>query len=241
MYRIDNSSAVLTLDPPTAPGVQPNSFFTGGNPATGIEATIVEAEWLNMLQEEVGYVVTNAGIVLAKSDRTQLDQAIRRLISANALGFTPVQQGGGANQLTNKIYLGWDGGSIRAQVDSTDEGPLVLVSNYSRSEGSVSNPGGPPANWTRRQPDGYIEQGGFLDINPGVLNEIHAFNTPFARLIYQCTIQMETDASPSTTTGGIFICAAGLVSGYSSLTNFAVTNTNPAGAAQGCFWYASGY
>jgi hypothetical protein len=39
-----------------------------------------------------------------------------------------VQQGGGASQLTNKIYLGWDGAALRLQVDTTDEGEIALRS-----------------------------------------------------------------------------------------------------------------
>jgi len=43
----------------------------------------------------------------------------------NALGFTPVQQGGGAAQGTNKIYIGWGPVSaLRAQVDGTDLGNI---------------------------------------------------------------------------------------------------------------------
>ena len=39
------------------------------------------------------------------------------------LGYQPVQQGGGANQSNNKIYIGWDGaGKLRLQVDTTDFG-----------------------------------------------------------------------------------------------------------------------
>jgi len=34
--------------------------------------------------------------------------------------FTPVQQGGGAGQLGNKVYIGWGGSDLRLQVDSTD-------------------------------------------------------------------------------------------------------------------------
>ena len=36
------------------------------------------------------------------------------------LGFTPVQQGGGTSQLTNKLYMGWDGSGLRLQIDATD-------------------------------------------------------------------------------------------------------------------------
>lgn len=61
----------------------------------------------------------------------------------NALGFTPVQQGGGAYQGTNKIYLGWDGGALRCQVDSTDLGQIITnvngqtTANYAHSAGQA--------------------------------------------------------------------------------------------------------
>ena len=40
------------------------------------------------------------------------------------LGFTPVQQGGGTNQLTNKVYIGWTGSQLTAQVDTTSMGAI---------------------------------------------------------------------------------------------------------------------
>lgn len=40
-----------------------------------------------------------------------------------ALGFNPIQQGGGTSQLTNKIYIGWSASNqLRVQVDVTDFG-----------------------------------------------------------------------------------------------------------------------
>jgi len=39
-----------------------------------------------------------------------------------ALGFTPVQQGGGVNQFGNKLYLGWSGNNLLLQVDATNFG-----------------------------------------------------------------------------------------------------------------------
>jgi hypothetical protein len=46
------------------------------------------------------------------------------------LGFTPVQQGGGVGQLDNKIFLGWDGGGLRLQVDNNSGfGRLALQSD----------------------------------------------------------------------------------------------------------------
>lgn len=46
-----------------------------------------------------------------------------------ALGFTPVQQGGGSGQRTNKVYIGWSGSRLKAQVDVTDLGNLVFDGN----------------------------------------------------------------------------------------------------------------
>jgi hypothetical protein len=40
--------------------------------------------------------------------------------AATVGGFTPVQQGGGGGQGTNKVYIGWLGSSLGVQVDSTD-------------------------------------------------------------------------------------------------------------------------
>jgi hypothetical protein len=51
-----------------------------------------------------------------------------------ALGFTPVQQGGGISQGLNKVYLGSDignNGRLRAQVDLTDIGRLTMASDFS--------------------------------------------------------------------------------------------------------------
>ncbi len=46
-----------------------------------------------------------------------------------ALGYTPVQQGGGTGQQANKLYMGWGTNSrIKVQVDTTDQGNLVTDS-----------------------------------------------------------------------------------------------------------------
>lgn len=50
------------------------------------------------------------------------------------LGFTPVQQGGGANQLTNKVKIGWGTDSrLRVTVDSTDLGYFWTSNNLNPS------------------------------------------------------------------------------------------------------------
>jgi hypothetical protein len=51
MYRIDNDTVVPTLPAPGPPGIQ--GFYSDGNETTGTPATIVDAWWLNMIQEEI--------------------------------------------------------------------------------------------------------------------------------------------------------------------------------------------
>jgi hypothetical protein len=80
MYRIDNSTSSDVLDPPTAIG-KAAGYFSGGNPGTATPATIVDAEWLNMIQEEGANLVLAAGLALDKSDRTQWTQAVAALLA----------------------------------------------------------------------------------------------------------------------------------------------------------------
>lgn len=69
MFRIDSPGATVT------------NLFTEGNPALGIPATEVSADWLNdTVQEELCNVVENAGLTLSKVDNTQLWQALLALL-----------------------------------------------------------------------------------------------------------------------------------------------------------------
>ena len=60
-----------------------------------------------------------------------------------SLGFTPVQQGGGAGQGTNKVALGWakDGSGLKCQIDATDEGYISFRGDqyFVPFSGSTSN------------------------------------------------------------------------------------------------------
>lgn len=76
MYRIDNSTAATTLPTPEAVGPNPNGYFTNGNPAGGVAATVVDGDWLNALQEELAGAVTASGRVLSKTNNGQLAEAI---------------------------------------------------------------------------------------------------------------------------------------------------------------------
>lgn len=64
---------------------------------------------------------------------TDADTARINLGAQASLGFTPIQQGGGKNQGTNKVYIGWTGNSLDVQVDNVNLGS-ILTSGKAISE-----------------------------------------------------------------------------------------------------------
>ncbi len=68
-----------------------------------------------------------------------------------ALGFTPVQQGGGTGQGTNKVYLGWSGSQLSLQVDSTNFGatwPIGISGNAATATSATSAASATAVPWT---------------------------------------------------------------------------------------------
>ena len=53
------------------------------------------------------------------------------------LGFTPVQQGGGALQGSDKVYIGWDGTNPRMTINATDLGKMAMFGDFSRTSSST--------------------------------------------------------------------------------------------------------
>ncbi|WP_168794685.1 hypothetical protein [Paraburkholderia aromaticivorans] len=84
MYQIDGSTAATSKPASTALGTV--GYFTDGNPATGVPATIVPAEFFNSVMLELMNAITGAGLPLSKSTTNQLYTAIQT-----------IAQGGGAN------------------------------------------------------------------------------------------------------------------------------------------------
>src|SRR6187402_2011916 len=74
MFRIDNTTVAGTLPAPTPVGTP--GYFTDGSAAGGIPATIVSAEFLNMIQEELANAVIGAGLTLSKTSFNQLSTAM---------------------------------------------------------------------------------------------------------------------------------------------------------------------
>lgn len=84
MHRIDGSTAT------------PEGLFTEGSPTGGVPATVVRADWLNDLQENVAKAIENAGITLVKGDYQQLSQAISAL-GAGTRGVRYISSPGSSN------------------------------------------------------------------------------------------------------------------------------------------------
>lgn len=79
MFRIDSQGAVNAPDATEAVG-SIVGYFTEGNPQTATPATVVSADWLNTVQEELIGVVVAAGLTPDKDDRTQVLQALNAII-----------------------------------------------------------------------------------------------------------------------------------------------------------------
>lgn len=84
MFRIDHVTADASLPTPEALGTE--GYFKKGNPATATPATVVTADWANAVQEEIMFVIEEAGLASDKTDNTLLKQAIDALIAAAVSG-----------------------------------------------------------------------------------------------------------------------------------------------------------
>lgn len=91
MYQIDAPGAATSLPTPAPAGTP--GFFTGGDPATGTPATILDQDWFNAVMMELINVVEAAGLTPTKGTNTQLLQALRALcLPQTAVSCFSVQQ-----------------------------------------------------------------------------------------------------------------------------------------------------
>jgi len=77
LHRIDSSGAAVALPTPAAAGTP--GYWTGGNPASGIPATILDQDWLNSVQEELLAILTAGGVTPSKTTRNQVLTALQAL------------------------------------------------------------------------------------------------------------------------------------------------------------------
>lgn len=78
MYRTDVPTAVQSLPAPSTPGTP--GYFTGGEPGA-TAPTVVDADWLNTIQEELIAPVLAAGIAPSKATRSQVLAALKLMFS----------------------------------------------------------------------------------------------------------------------------------------------------------------
>lgn len=82
MFRTDQATAVTALPVPAAVGTP--GYFTGGNPATGQAATILDADWLNMVQEELMAFLTVAALAPSKTEHGQVLAAVQQMFASTS-------------------------------------------------------------------------------------------------------------------------------------------------------------
>ena len=81
MFQTDQATAVSSLPTPAAAGTE--GYFTGGNPGAGTPATVVDADFLNMLMMEAVNVATASGNALSKTTYNQMITAIKQIYQEN--------------------------------------------------------------------------------------------------------------------------------------------------------------
>jgi hypothetical protein len=146
LHRIDVPSAAASLPAPSAYGTP--GYFQEGNPLTGVDATIVDEDWANAIQEELVAIVLAAGLSLDKANRGQVLAAIRSLI-ATSHGLTAYSAtgnftvptgisvvdvelwGGGAGSFTSygtkRSGGGGAGAYVRRRVTGLTPGQVIVV------------------------------------------------------------------------------------------------------------------
>ena len=77
MNRVDTPTAVISVPAQDAPGTP--GFFTKGNPAIGLAATVPGQDWFNEVQEELLAIILAAGLTPNKADTDQVLEAINIL------------------------------------------------------------------------------------------------------------------------------------------------------------------
>lgn len=109
MHRVDHPTAT------------PDNLFTDGDPGLGIAPTVVPADSMNALQEEIANVIEGAGIGLQKGNNSQL---------AEVIGIRPL------NYLTNGDFALWQRDPDRSISLLHSDGEVYACDRWRFSAGS---------------------------------------------------------------------------------------------------------
>ena len=105
MYQIDVASALPELPASTAAGAP--GFFGDGDPVGGQAATVLPAEFMNMLMMELLNILSAASLAPSKSNHTQLLTALETIFE---IDFSELANGYLFHRLTG-FKLQWGSGS----------------------------------------------------------------------------------------------------------------------------------
>ena len=102
MHRIDTSTAQVDKF-----GKGKNGF-TSGNPQTGEPPTALSAEFFDSIQEEISLLIETAGLVLDKSQNSQLLSALTKLSLSRQFPFADIKADGKSAVTAALANLGLD-------------------------------------------------------------------------------------------------------------------------------------
>ena len=100
MHRIDTPTAQVDKF-----GAGKNGF-TRGNPQTGVQATALDDDYFDAVQEEIVGVIEGAGIALNKANRTQLFTALKKLFLQSGNNLSEIKAAGPAAVAQTLLNLG---------------------------------------------------------------------------------------------------------------------------------------
>lgn len=100
MHRIDTPTAQVDKF-----GAGKNGF-TRGNPQTGVQATALDDDYFDAVQEEIVGVIEGAGIALNKANRTQLFTALKKLFLQSGNNLSEIKAAGAAAMAATLVNIG---------------------------------------------------------------------------------------------------------------------------------------
>lgn len=122
MHKIDTNTAV-------------DGSFVDKNAALGVDGTVVDAAWLNSVQDEICNVVEAAGKTLNKQDNSQMASAIgiltKRECAKTVIASNSVKQGVSSTIFRISDYFSLAPGYF------IDENVFVNVTSVAQSSGSI--------------------------------------------------------------------------------------------------------
>lgn len=120
-------------------------LFSDGDPLTGTPGTVLDASFLNAVQEEIANVIEGAGDTLNAADDTQLYQAILTMIAASIVPSRPVMSMDNFLHVQDQKTAGTNGGTSSSTTEHTRTLNTVVTNNIagaSLASNQITLPGG---------------------------------------------------------------------------------------------------